>query len=105
MSLKTVTVGSPREASTTGRERRRSSRKELIVESFIRSAENARLHEVTSVNLSRHGVAFHSPNPLVVSGNYIVEVGFGDQRLMSEVRIVSCREAGDGFFEIGAEFC
>ncbi len=77
----------------------------MIVESFIRSAENARLHEVTSVNLSRHGVAFSSPNPLVVSATYIVEIGIGEQRMMSEVRIVSCREDSNGLFEIGAEFC
>jgi hypothetical protein len=60
--------------------------------------------EVTALNLSRHGVAFEVPTPLPEGSFYIVEVGVGEQRLSSEIRIISCRKVG-GVYEVGAEFC
>ena len=35
----------------------------------------------------------------------MIEVGLGAQQVVSEVRIISCRESEDGVFEVGAEFC
>jgi hypothetical protein len=105
MSLQSVTVGAPRALSPTGRERRRSARKPHIVEAFVlTTADGGERVEVASVNLSRHGVGFLAPRPLVVSGFYLVEIGFGEQKLVSEIRVVSCRQAGD-VYDIGAEFC
>ncbi|GEM_PF-1461511 len=105
MSLKSVTVGTPREASTTGHERRRSSRNAQTLESCVRAVDSSEEIDVSDVNLSRHGVGFCSKSSLTLGDSYIVEIGFGDQKLISEIRIVSCRKLDTGGVEVGAEFC
>lgn len=95
------------EKDAQGANRRRSARTPHIAEAWVSSPTATTPEdkvEVTSLNLSRHGVAFEMTQPLALGSFYVIEVGVGEQRLCSEVRIVSCRETG-GFYDIGAEFC
>ncbi len=91
----------------TGAERRRSPRKPHVIEAWIASPtatpDEERL-EATSINLSRHGVAFCIKTQLPVGSYYVIEIGMGEQRMVSEVRTVSCRPGDDGMFEVGAAF-
>jgi hypothetical protein len=91
-----------------GPDRRRSDRKPLVMEAWICSPTAtdrvAEREEVMSMNLSRHGVGFTAARKLPIGSFYIFEVGVGAQRLVSEVRIVSCRELTTGRSAIGAEF-
>jgi len=91
-----------------GFDRRRSLRTPHVAEAWICSPTATRPEEkieVTAINLSRHGVAFEIPAALATSQFYVMEIGVGDQRLVSEVRIISCRKAENGAYEVGAEFC
>lgn len=104
MSPRTLAPKSRRDPN----DRRRSDRKPYVMEAWVASptAPNpADRNEVTSVNLSRHGVAFESQNPLAEGTYYMLEMGIGEQRIQSEVRIISCRKNTNGRHEIGAEFC
>lgn len=91
-------------------ERRRSGRLPHIIQSWLTPAgddnPDSRL-EISSLDLSQHGVAFGTWQPLAVGSFHVIEIGLGDQRLMSEVRVVSCRPfpALNGVYQIGAEFC
>jgi hypothetical protein len=90
------------------KERRRSERKPHIVETWISSPTATKptdREEVTAVNLSRHGVAFESRRPLPLSTFHIIDIALGEQRMQSEIRIISCRPSANGRSEIGAEFC
>lgn len=93
---------------TLGFDRRRSARRPHIAGAWICSptAVNPELDriEVTSLNLSRHGVAFELPCTLPEGAFFTIEIGVGDQRLCSEVKIVSIRRIEKGHFAIGAEF-
>ena len=104
-----MSATSPRKSSESSAtaERRRSPREPYIIESFLSSPtapRNAPRIEATSVNLSRHGVGFETLRPLPVDAFYSLEIGFGAQRLVTEVRIVSCRETDHDNYAIGAEF-
>jgi hypothetical protein len=90
------------------KERRRSERKPHVVETWISSptaTEPSDREEVTGVNLSRHGVAFESERPFPVNTYHIIDIAMGEQRMYSEIHIVSCRPTANGRSEIGAEFC
>jgi hypothetical protein len=96
------------ESPRTGSDRRRSERRPYIIEAWISSptAKSAEDRLVaTSVNISRHGVAFEIESELPIHAYHVIEIGYGDQRLVSEIRTVSCRKAPSGNFEVGAEFC
>ena len=89
-------------------DRRRSQRVPHVVEAWISSptaTDPMQRKEVMSVNLSRHGVAFDAREPLPVASFHIIDVALGDQRLRTEVRILTCRKLENGQHEIGAEFC
>jgi hypothetical protein len=94
-------------AALGGGNRRRSDRFPHVAESWV-STElpdgTTERTEVTSVNLSRHGVAFQLAHPLAAGAFYTIEIGLGPQQLVAEVRTISCRATQDGRYEIGAEF-
>jgi hypothetical protein len=96
------------EPSISLSERRRSERRQYVVEAFIISptatSADQRL-EVTSINLSRDGIAFDHDQPLAKRTYYRMEIVLGGQKAVTEVRIVSCRPIEDGMYQIGAEFC
>ncbi len=87
--------------------RRRSERRPYVIEAFLSSptaVEPVQRIEATAVNLSRHGIAFDIEQPLPTGCFYTIEVGMGDQRLVAEVRIVSCRQTDENIYAIGASF-
>ena len=105
--MSTSAKAAPGRGDGTGADRRRSTRRPHVAEAWVASPTATRPDdklEVTALNLSRHGVAFELPEPLPEGSFYVVEIGVGDQRLSSEVRIISCRKV-DGVYEVGAEFC
>jgi hypothetical protein len=89
-------------------DRRRSGRTPHLVQGWVVSPTATRAdekREVQGLNLSRHGVGFELSTAMPVGSFFAMEIGVGDQRLASEVRIISCRQNQAGIFEIGAEFC
>jgi hypothetical protein len=104
------TASLPSDAVISGpnAERRRSPRKPHVAEAWISSptatSPEERI-EVTSMNLSRHGIGFELARQVPEHTFYAIEIGMGEQRLVSEIRIVSCRKSDHGTWEIGAEFC
>jgi hypothetical protein len=105
--MSTSLKSAPAREDGTGADRRRSLRKPHVAEAWVASPTATRPDdrlEVTALNLSRHGVAFEVPKALPEGSFYVVEIGVGDQRLSSEIRIISCRKV-EGIYEVGAEFC
>jgi hypothetical protein len=89
-------------------DRRRSARAAHVAEAWIASptaTSTSERIEVTSINLSRHGIGFELATPLPEHTFYSIEIAMADQRLVSEIRIVSCRKSDHGTWEVGAEFC
>jgi hypothetical protein len=89
-------------------DRRRSARTPHVVQAWVFSPTATRAvdrREVQALNLSRHGVGFELPTAMPIDSFFMVEIGVGEQRLRSEVRIISCKTNGAGAFEVGAEFC
>jgi hypothetical protein len=89
-------------------ERRRSPRRPYVVEAFIISPTATNPYErreVTSINLSKHGLAFDFTEPLARATYWLIEIMLGEQRMTSEIRIISCTAIEDGIFQVGAEFC
>src|SRR4051794_6888600 len=84
-------------------DRRRSLRVPHVCESWISSptaTDPEDKQEVTAVNISRHGVGFELATALPVGAFYVIEIGVGEQRLRSEVRLVSCNKNEAGRFEV-----
>lgn len=100
-------MGSGNSASGTS-ERRRSERRAYVVEAFIISptaTDPFERREVTSINLSRHGVAFDFTEALPKSTYYRMDIDMGSQTMSTEIRIISCSPIEGGLYQIGAEFC
>jgi hypothetical protein len=89
--------------------RRRSDRKPHVVDAWIWSPTATdpleEREEVTSLNISRHGIAFTLAHPLPTGAFYVMEVSVGGHRMVSEVRIISCRRRESDTFDVGGEFC
>jgi hypothetical protein len=90
------------------KDRRRSQRKEHVVEAWIVSptaTKPSERVEVTSVNVSRHGVCFSLARAIPVGAFYLIEVLMGEQKITSEIRVIDCRKDPAGRYDVGAEFC
>jgi hypothetical protein len=90
------------------KDRRRSERKQHVVEAWIISPTATRSSEkleVKSVNISRHGVCFSLAQTIPEGSYYIIEVLMGEQKIVSEIHVVTCRTDNAGRFDVGAEFC
>jgi hypothetical protein len=98
------TIRHPKSAADAS-DRRRSPRRPHVIEAWIASptATDERL-EVMSVNISRHGVAFCIERDLPLGAYYVIEIGMGPQRIVSEIRTVSSKPVDGDRFEVGAEF-
>jgi hypothetical protein len=97
----------PAESKTRDRERRRSSRTPHVYEAWLSSptaTDPSDRVEVSTLNISRHGVCFEIAVPIPTGAFYVLRVGVGPQRINTEIRILTCRH-GDESFQIGAEFC
>ena len=86
-------------------ERRRSPRKPLVAEAELTSPTGGPAVDVTSVDISRHGVALSIKAALAAGTFHILKLGLGAQRIVTEVRILSCDLIPDGSYRIHAEFC
>src|SRR5688500_3834645 len=105
-SLNAKTMGGPKSEVDTGNGRRRSERRPYIIEGWLSRPNNPNdEREVVYPNISQHGVAFKLPERLEAGQFFAIEIGLGDQRLISEIRVVNCRPAEGGMFDIGGEFC
>jgi hypothetical protein len=95
-------------ARTAGRknEQRRSPRKRSVMEAWISSptSKHAERQEVISVDLSKHGVAFDASAPIPKNTFYIIEIGYGEQKIVAEIKTISCRKLCDGLYHVGSEF-
>ena len=60
---------------------------------------------MTSIDLSKHGVALDIKKPIATGMFQVLELGIGSQKMITEVRILSCREELDGCFRVHAAFC
>lgn len=103
-----VTIEKDKIEPVPEKDRRRSERRPLVVEAWLASptaTDPLDRREVTSVNVSRHGVAFDHRTPMPVGTFHVIDLAMGEQRLLCEVRVMSCRRLDDGMYEIGAEFC
>jgi hypothetical protein len=90
------------------KDRRRSERKKHVVEAWIMSPTATKASEkveVTSVNVSRHGVCFSLARPVPEGAFYSIQVMMGEQKILSEIHIITCRKDATGRFDVGAEFC
>jgi hypothetical protein len=108
--MSTITIKDPIQPPlpTSPKDRRRSDRTPKVLDAWICSptaTDPAGEREVvTAVNLSRHGVAFALEHSVPTGAFYVIEISMGGQKVLSEVRIISCRKGEDGRFEVGAEF-
>jgi len=94
--------------SYAGANRRRSGRQPRIAEAWVYSPTSTNPEDrlrVTTVNLSRTGVAFDVEKPLPIGAYFRIDVQLDEQRISSEIHIVSCRAVTSRQFQIGAEFC
>ncbi len=104
----TSTFNLEKARDTATQERRRSERRPHIVEAWVWSPtaiDPMDREEVTTVDLSRHGVAFNLPQSLPAGSFHMIEIGIGEQKIVAEIRIVTCRELENGLHQVGAEFC
>ena len=105
-SLRRKPVPATRNEEATGAGRRRSERKPYIIEGWLsRPNDPGDEIEVVALNVSHHGIGFKMPQPLNLGEFFTMEIGLGEQRMISEVRVVSCRACDGGMFDVGAEFC
>ena|SRR5579859_6588750 len=87
------------------KERRRSPRREHVVEASITSPTGGPAIEVTGVDFSKHGVGL-SVGTMIPPGTFhVLTLGLGTKRIVSEIRVVSCRKQGDSTYRVHAEFC
>jgi len=91
--------------SDKAEERRRSDRRPHVVEAFLSSPTGGSRLPVTSIDLSKHGVALDIRKPIATGMFQVLELGIGQQKMITEVRILSCREEANGCFRVHAAFC
>lgn len=106
--MSTTLQSSSAQGRGAGNERRRSPRTPHVAEAWLSSptstAPEDRL-DAMSLNLSRHGAGFELACPLPEGTFWVLELGVGDQKLTSEVRVANCRKNETGLYEVGVEFC
>ena len=101
----TITPPTNPHPASPSRERRRSERRPHTVEAFLSSPTGGDRLEVASIDLSRHGVGLRLMKPIASGTFKALELGLGSQHLITEVRILSCRQEKDGSFRVHAAFC
>src|SRR5690349_4580276 len=92
--MPTKTKHRPTRGRVAQSDRRRSPRVPSVIEAWLApvgSADPDQRLEIASMDLSRHGVGFCVYRELPLGSFHVVEIALGDQRLVSEVRVVFCR--------------
>jgi len=88
--------------------RRRSAREPYVIQAWVSSptaSPGEAPLEALAVNLSRHGIRFDMKAPLPVGCFYMIEVGLGEHRIHTEIRVVSSHQVDTHRHSIGATFC
>ena len=91
-----------------GTNRRRAQRQPQVAEAWVyapTATDVAERLRVSTVNLSRCGVAFELEGPLPTGAYYRIDIQLGEQHIRSEIHVVSCEAGEDGRWRVGAEFC
>jgi hypothetical protein len=105
-AIHTQAAGAEPTTEAGGAERRRSLRQPYVIEAYIGTpSDGESRNEVVTLNLSRQGVGFQLPRPLTVGTYHVLEIGLGEQKLVTRVQIKRCQAIPGGFWEVGAEFC
>ena len=86
-------------------ERRRSARRPHVAEASVSSPTGGPATEVTGVDLSKHGVGLTVAKAIPPGTFHILTLGLGAQRIVGEIRVVSCRKQGDSLYRVHAELC
>lgn len=89
---------------TERRERRRSPRNGHVIEGWLSPHHSEDRTEVTTFDLSRHGVSFDTTFAMAVGTEFIYEIGVGTQTLYCDIRVVNCQLIADAIWHVGAEF-
>src|SRR3954447_20219192 len=92
----------PKSTVPHSEERRRSARRAHIVEASITSPTGGPAIEVTGVDLSKHGVGLSVGKAVAAGTFHLLTLGLGAQRIVGEVRVVSCRKQGDLVYRVHA---
>jgi PilZ domain len=106
--MEPTSTATERKTAKRDSERRRTPRVPHVVEAWLWSPtakdQKGRM-EAVAINLSRNGVGFCVKRPLPTGAFFVIQIGLGNQQLLSEVRILTCRPLPEGQHEVGAEFC
>jgi hypothetical protein len=95
----------PKPQVTKSNERRRSPRREHVVQASISSPTGGPAIEVTGVDLSKHGVGLSVGKVIPAGTFHVLTLGLGAQQIVGEIRVISCRKQGDSLYRVHAEFC
>lgn len=98
-------AASPSIQSNLAEERRRSDRRAHVVEAFLSSPTGGGRLQVSSIDLSKHGIGLSLKKPIAAGTFRVLELGMGSQKMVTEVRILSCRPEPEGGFRVHATFC
>jgi hypothetical protein len=98
-------ASAPTIPSKVAEERRRSDRRAHVVEAFLSSPTGGSRLEVSSIDLSKHGIGLCLKKPIAAGTFQVLELGIGPQKMVTEVRILSCRPQAEGGFHVHAMFC
>ncbi len=97
--------GSPSPTQDRRHRARRDVRLQAHLFPDLRDDEESDRVEVMAVNLTRHGVGLDLPHDVPVGTVYNIEIGIGDRKVQSQVRITSCDPIADGLYRAGGEYC
>jgi hypothetical protein len=90
---------------TLAKDRRRSPRRAHVAEASLSSPTGGQPVPVTGVDLSKKGVGLCVKHAIAAGTFHILNLGVDQQRIVSEVRVLSCRKQPDGSYRVHAEFC
>jgi hypothetical protein len=102
----TQVMDEPGTAQPAVEDRRRSERIDQRVPGWVSGPDrSSRGQTITVCDMSMHGVGFHDPSSRYrVGASHWLVVNGGMLRVSTRIRIVSCREAREGGFDVGASF-
>ena len=88
-----------------GHERRRSQRRPHTAQAFVSSPTGGGRTEVACFDLSKHGVGLTLTTHIPAGTFHRLELGLGEQKIVTEIHVLSCQRQDDGTFRVHAEFC
>jgi hypothetical protein len=68
------------------------------------SSDSGERIEISTIDFSRHGVAFLSRRAIPVRAFYIIEIEEGAEKITREIKTMRCKKLADDSYVIGARF-